>query len=225
MVAMTGGVAASRGSGEAALQLAPAAVDVVSAPDAVVPADVHDAQPHGVAVRIALAVGPEQPGQERLGIRALLGIAHRRHPVESTSFLVLAGVADVARTRDPHRLVGAVGRLDEVGEGLRSGLGGGIALRLALVQRRQVVGRRHPASDVGDGGRGQAGAGHGRTGGFAGPVRRGPGVGKSGGRQDNDRQECSHRRGDGHMPATAEGGGTEQGSAPRSAGKHVPTLT
>ena len=62
--------------------------------------------------RVAELVGPEQPREEGLRVRALLRLAHAGHPVDRAAFLVLALTADIAGTRNPHGLIGTVGGLD-----------------------------------------------------------------------------------------------------------------
>ena len=227
---MAGGVHAGSRGGEAALELGPPPLDVVAAPDAVIPADVHDAQPHGVAIRDAELVRTEQPLKERLGVRALLAHPGAGHPVEGPALLVLALAADAARARDPHRLVLSVRRLDEVGKRLGAGLGRGVALRLTLVGRRHVVLPLRKGRGDGRHRRGwQAGTGDRRTGHFAGPGRGRPhirAVRRSGDRGDDQphAEESADRQPRREDPPP-RAGATRRGKAPQAAGKHGTTLS
>ena len=108
---------------EAALQLRPSSINRVPTPEPVVPSDVHDSQLQRVPVGTAACVRAEEPPQESLGIGALLGIAHVDHPVDRTTFLVLAAPALIAIARNPGVLMRAVCRFDDLFQPERTGLG------------------------------------------------------------------------------------------------------
>ncbi len=111
----------------------PSLVCGVRLPDLPVPDHVHDPQATGVGVRVAIAVGSEQPGEEVLGHRRLRRAGGIDRPVVGPALLVLRDAADRALPPDAERGSGRVGGLEQVAQGDGTRLGRGVTGALAVV--------------------------------------------------------------------------------------------
>ena len=100
-----------------------------------VPDDVHDSEPAGHRVLVAVGVGGEQPLEQRLDLRHLVGVLVADRPVPGAAFLVLAGAADLAAADDAVVAGALVGLQDQRAELHHAGLRLRVALRLRLVGR------------------------------------------------------------------------------------------
>ncbi len=167
----------------------PAALGRPGLPLLAVEDDVVDAEPPGHRARAALGVGGGQPPGQRVGEGQVLGLPRVDHPVQGTTLTVLGG----ALAQDAVG-VGPVGRVEQLGEGHRTGLVLGEAAGALLVERGHVEGGRQRARRlrVGEG----RGAGGGR-----------------GGREHGKRDDGGRHRTDGAHghPALSEKGGLRCG--------------
>ena len=136
MVAMAVRVVTALGSAVAALELGP--LPRVGLPDLIAPADVHHAKAAGHSELVAVLIGSEEPLQERLSLRVLLGDLGVDHPVEGATFLVLAAATLIAGARRPDVAGVLVRGSDEVGDFLGARLSGRVADVLPLVRGQGV---------------------------------------------------------------------------------------
>ena len=229
VVAVAYGVVTLLRLAEAALEFGPPSLDVIAAPDAVIPADIHHAKANSIAVWGTELVRAEQPVQECLGVRALLRISHAGHPVKGAALLVLALPANFAGARNPNRLIGAVGRLDQIRESLGSGLGRRIALGLTFILGSHVIGWRQCHRVTRDRRRRQPLPGHGSTREWAGPTTGLPNTVARLGYRNTDDYRHGHQTRDeadpGGSSTSTLGSVSGQGTMPLATGKHPPIVS